>query len=202
MNKKGLGISVLLGSVWGLLECGLGIGLKACASSISRLGDDGGGLVFHRRGLGAPGRKRSTSRSSSLSRSAFKMFDALLLGLPIGSSAVVHPAFAFVLEGAALVGLGTLVVRYLWRSRMSRVFWGGASAFVAAAAFPAGQIRFGDAGLRGSRERDPSGLGLHAAGHGLSMLTVPLGIGASEKSLGFAARPAGGFPAAVILACV
>ncbi len=197
MKKKELGYLVLLGSVWGLAECGLGIGLRACAASTSGSVMTAVALFFIAAAWAAPGRNTLNVALVTAFAIAFKMFDAILLGLPIGSSAVVHPAFAFVLEGAALVGLGTLVVRYLWRSRMSRVFWGGASAFVAAAAFPLVKLVSGMPACVVPGTAVPLAWAYGPLAVGLAMLTVPLGLGASEKALGFATRERWRIPVAV-----
>jgi hypothetical protein len=110
MNKKTFGYILLLGSAWGLAECGLGAGLKACASSISGSVMTAAALFFVAAAWAA-GRKAANVALLVAVAIGFKMFDALLLGVPLRSGAIVHPAFAFVLEGAGFLVVGALLMR-------------------------------------------------------------------------------------------
>jgi hypothetical protein len=90
----------LLGSVWGLSECLLGLYLRQCASSISGSVMTAVAIFF----LAASSRVSSYRFSLPLMlilASLFKMFDALLLSLPLRHGAVANPIFAFFLETLA-----------------------------------------------------------------------------------------------------
>jgi hypothetical protein len=200
MNKiKTFGYIVLLGSIWGLAECGLGIALKACASSISGSVMTAVALFFAAAAWGSPGRKATNVALLVVIAIVFKMFDVLLLGLPFGSTAVSHPMFAFVLEGASFLIIGVLLARSSKSSPRRGIIWGGASAFIAAAAFPLVKIVTGVPACVVVGSAIPMAWAYSPLAIGLSMLTVPLGLKTAEKSLGFATRPSWQIPAAVIL---
>jgi len=90
----------LLGSVWGLSECLLGLYLRQCASSISGSVMTAVAIFFL-----AAASKVSPLRFSLplmlILASLFKIFDALLLSLPLRHGAVANPIFAFFMETLA-----------------------------------------------------------------------------------------------------
>jgi hypothetical protein len=103
MMKKPLlshpGWIIALGSVWGLTEAGLGLGLQRCAQSASGSIMTGVALFFiagawmlSRNGLGIV--------LVVIVASLFKMFDAWLLSLSLLSGTIAHPILAFVIQGA------------------------------------------------------------------------------------------------------
>lgn len=92
--KAYLGIVVMLGAVWGLSEAGLGMALRSCASSIS--GSIMAGVAFFFI-ASAWFLTRSIFGVGQLVviASLFKMFDALLLSLPIRHGAIANPIFVW-----------------------------------------------------------------------------------------------------------
>jgi hypothetical protein len=232
MNKKTFGQIILLGSAWGFIECGLGAGLKACASSISGSVMTAVALFFvavawvaggrtsfrpgARPGLRSTG-ERGQSEPSERTRGfgiergvanvaflivvaiGFKMFDALLLGVPLRSGAITHPAFAFVLEGVGFLIAGALLMRWLKPSSGRGMLWGGASALLAAAAFPLVKFASGIPACVVAGSAIPTAWPYAPLAVGLSMLTVSLGFKTAEKSRTSAPRPAWQIPAAVLL---
>ncbi|MCX6566395.1 MAG: hypothetical protein NTW38_08245 [Candidatus Aminicenantes bacterium] len=199
MNKKTFGYIVLLGSVWGLAECALGIGLKACASSISGSVMTAAALFFIAAAWVSSGRKAANVALLVAVAIVFKMFDALLLGLPLRSGAVVQPAFAFVLEGAGFLVVGALFTRFLKPSLRPGIFWGGTSALIAVSAFPLVKFVTGIPACVVPGSTVPLAWAYAPLAVGLSMLTVPLGLKTAEKVRAFAARPSWQIPAAVML---
>lgn len=219
MNKKTFVTIILLGSAWGLAECGLGAGLKACASSISGSVMTAVALFFVaaawvsgqetslRGGGESPGKALSLDRRRKAANvmllvavaTLFKMFDALLLGLPLRSGAIANPVFAFVLEGAGFLVVGTFLARLLKPSLGRRIFWGGASALIAVSAFPLVKFATGIPACVMPGSTVPLAWIYAPLAVGLSMLTVPLGFKAAEKAPGLTARPSWQIPAAVIL---
>jgi hypothetical protein len=186
MKKKNWGYLVLLGSVWGLAECGLGLGLRACASSASGSVMTAVALFFAAAAWAAPGRKAVNVSFVVAIAIFFKMFDVVLLGLPIGSTAVVHPAFAFVLEGTAFLAVGSLIARHVKRSGLRGVVWGGTSALIAAAAFPLVRLVSGSPACVVAGTTMPLSWAYGPLAVGLTMLTVPLGLGSAEKAVEWA----------------
>ncbi len=133
--KFQLGLAVILGSVWGLSEAALGMGLKACASSVSGSLMTGVALFFIALGWAAT-RRWFVPLLIVLIASFFKLFDALILSLPIIHGAIGNPIFAFWLEGLAFVLLIVVFSRQGFVKRSSRMLLGGGSAMIAVGLFP------------------------------------------------------------------
>jgi hypothetical protein len=119
----------------------------------------------------------------------FKMFDAALLGLPVGSGAVANPAFAFVLEGAGFLAAAALVGRSRGEGTRGRVLTGGAGALFAVAAFPLVGAVTGSPACLAAGTTIPLAWYYGPAAIALSMITVPLGMAYGEKSKVFESRP-------------
>jgi hypothetical protein len=133
--KFQLGLAVILGSVWGLSEAALGMGLKACASSVSGSLMTGVALFFIAAGWAAT-RRWFVPLLIVLVASCFKLFDALILALPVVHGAIGNPIFAFWLEGLAFVLLVVVFGRRGFTRRSSRMLLGGGSALIAVGLFP------------------------------------------------------------------
>jgi len=200
MSKKTFGYVVLLGSAWGLAECGLGVGLKACASSVSGSIMTAAALFFIAAAWVSDRKAANVVLLVGIAI-AFKMFDALLLGLPLRSGAVVHPAFAFVLEGAGFLAVGILLPQ-LTTSLQRRWIWGGISALIAAAAFPLVKFASGIPACLVPGSSIPTAWAYAPLAVGLSMLTVSLGFKTAPKARGFASGPIWRIPATIILSLV
>ena len=179
-----LGIVVVLGSAWGLSECALGAALQACASRMSGSIMTGVALFFIA-ATWAVTKKTWSVGLLVLLAALFKMFDALLLSLPLRDGAIANPIFAFVLEGAAFVVLATIAAGKLGQKTAGRAAWGGAAALIAAGAFPLVK------GVTGIAACLAPGTGIPLAWYYapiaivVSAVMVPLGIRAGEKVLGF-----------------
>ncbi|MBN1225013.1 MAG: hypothetical protein JXB23_17325 [Candidatus Aminicenantes bacterium] len=130
-----LGIVVTLGAVWGLSEAALGMHLKQCASHVSGSLMTGIALFFiaaswfvSRRILGV--------MLLIFVASLMKMFDALLLGLPILHGAIANPIFAFITEGTAFLFIMIILRDQLSRKPAGQALSGGMAALLAANLFP------------------------------------------------------------------
>lgn len=183
LSSRSWGVIILLGAVWGLAEAGLGLGLKSCASLASGSIMTAAALFFVSAAWARSGWMTGLPVLVLIS-SLFKLFDARLLSLPVRSGAVANPIFAFVTEGLAFALVFSLA-RRSWASRtIGRSVLGGASALLAAAAFPL--VKF----CTGVPACVVPGTGTPLAWHyapwavGLSLVTVPLGAWAGER-LGF-----------------
>jgi hypothetical protein len=184
---KRTGTVIALGAVWGLAECALGAGLQACAKSISGSLMTGVALFFVAAAWAASKKARYVALLVGIAV-LFKMFDALLLGLPIGSGAVANPAFAFVLEGAGLLVAATLVGRSRGERTSGRVLMGGAGAFLAVAAFPLVGFVTGNAACLAAGTSIPLAWYYGPIAVALSLLMVPLGMRFGERSRIFDSR--------------
>jgi hypothetical protein len=133
--KFHLGILIILGPVWGLSEAALGMGLRSCAAQVSGSLMTGVALFFMAAGW-VVSRRISGVFIMALIASLFKMFDALLLSLPIQHGAISNPIFAFFMEAAALAIMVTIVKEKMIRKPVGQALLGGLAAGVAANLFP------------------------------------------------------------------
>ncbi|MGD0783699.1 MAG: hypothetical protein ABSA30_12650, partial [Candidatus Aminicenantales bacterium] len=131
----GFGMVVVLGSVWGVAEAGLGLALNACAKLASGSIMTGVALFF----LAAARLRARSARGPLLAAGlaiGFKLFDAALLGLPLRHGAVANPMFAFVTEAGAAILLFAVLGRTAQSGLRGRILLGAAAAGLSAMAFP------------------------------------------------------------------
>ncbi len=183
MNKKlsgqHWGIVVMLGAVWGLSEAALGMGLRSCASAVSGSVMTGVALFF----IAACWVISQSWRGVALLviiASLFKLFDALLLSLPILHGAVANPIFAFAMEGIAFLIIVSLVKGTL-KKTTSQALTGGLSALVAVNLFPLVKFATGIPACVAAGTGYPLSLYYAYIAVALSLVTVPLGIMVGEK---------------------
>lgn len=135
ISRSHLAIAVILGSVWGLSEVMLGAGIKACAHTISGSLMTGVALFF----IAAAWVSTKSYHIPILVvviACLFKLFDAVLLSLPVMHGAIGNPIFAFLLEGFAILLLIAVFRKQTWQKRSSRAWLGAGSALIAVAMFP------------------------------------------------------------------
>ncbi len=133
--KSHLGMIIMLGSVWGLSEAALGMGLRSCAAHISGSLMTGVALFFMAAGW-VVSRRISGVFLMVVVAAFFKMFDALLLSLPIRHGAIGNPIFAFFMEAAALIVLVAIIKEKIIRKPAGQALLGGLAASLAANLFP------------------------------------------------------------------
>lgn len=130
-----LAIAIMLGSVWGLSEVLLGAGIKACAHTVSGSVMTGVALFFIAAAWVAT-KNFHIPVMVVLIACLFKLFDAVLLSLPVLHGAIGNPIFAFLLEGFAILLLIAVFRKQTWQKRSTRAFLGAGSALIAVAMFP------------------------------------------------------------------
>ncbi len=133
--KSYLGLIVVLGSVWGLSEAALGMGLRSCAAFVSGSVMTGVALFFMAAGWVVSRRILGVFLMVVLA-SFFKMFDALLLSLPLRHGAIGNPIFAFFMEAMAFIVLVYVVSEKLYRKTAGQAVLGGMTAVLAVNLFP------------------------------------------------------------------
>ncbi len=184
MDKKlaghHLGIVVILGAVWGLSEAALGMGLRSCASAMSGSIMTGVALFF----IAACWAISQSWRGVALLviiASLFKLFDALLLSLPVLHGAVANPIFAFIMEGVAFLIIVSFVKDKLSKKTTSQALTGGLSALAAVNLFPLVKFATGIPACVAAGTGYPLSLYYAYIAVALSLVTVPLGIIVGEK---------------------
>jgi hypothetical protein len=133
--KSWFGAVIILGSLWGLSEAALGMGLRSCAAAISGSLMTAVALFFMAACWKASGRIISVIMLVFLA-SLFKMFDALLLSLPINHGAIANPIFAFITEALVLILLLYMVSEKLIKKPFGQALLGALTALVAVNLFP------------------------------------------------------------------
>jgi len=171
---------IALGSVWGLSETALGLGIQKCASYVSGSLMTGVALFFiaaawasYRHFLGIV--------LVVLVASLFKLFDALLLSLPVLHGAVANPIFAFFLEGLALFILVMVFKKGFLEKKKGQAALGGTSALLAVGLFPLVKFATGIPACVYPGTGIPLSVYYGPLAVVLSILTVPLGFLAAEK---------------------
>ena len=178
--RRNVGTVILLGAVWGLSDCLLGAALHACASSISGSVMTGIAFFFIAAAWAAD-RKAINAAFIVAIAVLFKMFDAILLSLPLRNGAITNPMFAFILEGGAFLVLA-VILKEAWKRRTSgRAVWGGMAALVSVAAFPLVRFATGTAACLVPGTTTPLAWYYAIPAVGISLLTVPLGLRAGER---------------------
>jgi len=180
ISRQHLGIAIMLGSVWGLSEAALGMGLHKCASVASGSIMTGVALFFIAAGWSAVRRVWPVLLVVAIS-GAMKLFDAFLLSLPVRDGAVANPIFAFVAEGAVFLVLALMWKGSAVRKRAGQAVLGGASALVAVGLFPLVKFVTGIPACVYAGTRIPLSWYFAPLAVAVSLFTVPLGYFAGEK---------------------
>ena len=178
--RSHLGVAVMLGSVWGLSEAALGMGLRSCASLVSGSLMTGVALFFIAAAW-VVGKRASQVVLLIIIASLIKMFDAFLLSLPIRHGAVANPIFAFFVEGLAFLVLAGIIKGALVERRTGQAILGGGSALVAVSLFPLVRLATGIPACIYPGTRIPLSIYFGPMAVALSVFTVPLGFWAGEK---------------------
>jgi hypothetical protein len=172
-QKTPWGPILVLGGVWGLSEAALGMYLRQCASTVSGSVMTGAALFFLAAAWTLAPRLATAAAMVAVAAS-FKLFDALLLGLPVLHGAVGNPIFAIAMEGAAFVLIVSVVSKTLAAKAVGQAAVGGLAALGAVNLFPLVKFATGVAPCVTGTSY-PLSLYYAPLAIGLSALTVPLG---------------------------
>lgn len=178
--KSYLGMIVALGAVWGLSETALGIGLRKCASLMSGSLMTGVALFFIAASWVITRRILAVALLI-VTATLFKMFDAILLSLPLQHGAIANPIFAFFMEGAAFLFYVMIIKGTLGQKKSGQALLGGACALVAVSLFPLVKFVTGIPACVFPGKAIPLSIYFAPVAVAISTLTVPLGFWAGEK---------------------
>jgi hypothetical protein len=187
-QRTNWGPALVLGSLWGLSEAALGMFLRQCASTVSGSVMTGAALFFLAAAWALSPRARTVAVMVGLAAS-FKLFDALLLGLPILHGAIGNPIFAIVVEGAAFALIVSVVSRSITANAAGQGLAGGLAALVAVNLFPLVKFATGVAPCVAGTAY-PLSLYYAPIAVALSALTVPLGLRSGAALAGLERHPA------------
>jgi hypothetical protein len=189
-SPSALGFLIVIGSVWGLAEAGLGLVLESCAKLASGSIMTAVALFFIAAAWARTKRVSGPALVVGLAL-VFKLFDMLLLGLPLKHGAVANPMFAFLTEGLALLVIVPFLADAWKRKAVGQAFLGGASALLAVNLFPLVKFATGIPACAAPGGTTPLSLYYAPIAVGLSLITVPLGFLLAAKADAWEDRSAG-----------
>jgi len=178
-QKTNWGPVLVLGGLWGLSEAALGMYLRQCASTVSGSVMTGAALFFLAAAWAVSPRVKTTA-AMVVTAAGFKLFDAMLLGLPVLHGAIGNPIFAIVMEGAAFLLVVGVIRGSLVRQAAGQGLAGGLAALVAVNLFPLVKYATGVAPCVTGTSY-PLSLYYAPIAVALSALTVPLGMLAGAR---------------------
>jgi hypothetical protein len=178
--KSYLGMVVVLGSVWGLSEAGLGMGLRSCAAFVSGSIMTGVALFFIAAGWVVSKRVIGIFLMVLIA-AFFKMFDALLLSLPLKHGAIGNPIFAFVMEAIAFVFIISILKEKMIKKPGGQALLGGLAAVIAVNLFPLVKFATGVPACVAPGTGYPLSLYYIHFAVLTSLVTAPLGFWAGAK---------------------
>jgi hypothetical protein len=180
-----LAYALIIGSVWGLGEVALGVGLRSCAQLVSGSLMTGVALFFITTAWVASKRHYLVPLLVVLIASFFKLFDAVLLSLPVRHGAIGNPIFAFWMEGFAFIVLIGIIRKASWAKTSSKALLGGGSALIAVALFPLVKYATGIPACLHPGTAVPLSIYFAPVAIAFSAITVPLGFIAGEWITGY-----------------
>ncbi len=178
--RSNWGLVIFLGSLWGFSEAAVGMGLRQCASTVSGSVMTGAALLFLAAAWSLKSRAVTIGVMVGIA-SLFKLFDALLLGLPLGHGAIGNPIFAIAMEGAAFLLIITVISKALTAKPAGRGLAGAFSALIAANLFPLVRFATGVPACVVAGTTTPLALHYLPLAVALSFLTVPFGFWVGER---------------------
>jgi hypothetical protein len=181
-------IVVMFGAVWGFSEAALGMWLRNCASLFSGTIMTGVALFFIA-GSWVLAQNILGITLLVLVASLFKLFDALLLSLPIKHGAIANPIFAFFMEGVAFLVLISIFNDKLKQKIVGQALFGGMAALLAINLFPLVKYATGIPACVFPGTGYPLSLYYAPLAVLLSVISVPLGFLVGAKIRAFEVKP-------------
>ncbi|MFQ6109884.1 MAG: hypothetical protein ACE5L7_10080 [Candidatus Aminicenantales bacterium] len=180
LSRSYLAAAIVLGAVWGFSEAALGMWLRNCASLYSGAIMTGVALFFLASSWYLSQNILSVVLLVGIA-ALFKMFDALLLSLPLTHGAIGNPIFAFFTEGMALLLMVMIFNEKLKTKRGGQALMGGMSALLAVNLFPLVKYITGVPACVVPGTGYPLSLYYAPLAVALSLVTFPLGAWAGAK---------------------
>ena len=171
---------VILGAVWGFSEAALGLGLQRCAALASGSIMTAVALLFIAAAWVLVRRVTGIILMVALV-TLIKLFDALLLSLPLRHGAVANPIFAFWMEALAFLVVITIVKESLAQKKHGQAALGAGAALFAANLFPLVRFASGIPACVYPGTGYPLSLYYLPFAVGLSLVTVPIGFWLGER---------------------
>jgi hypothetical protein len=187
--KSQLPVLLALGSVWGLMEAGMGMGLRGSCAYMATGSIMTGVAIFFFAASFAYSRNLWSIGIVFLTATIFKLLDAYLLHLPILHGAIANPIFGFFTEGIAFLFILAILSKSLRTKRYGQSIFGGTAALVAVNLFPLVRFATGISACVYPGTQYPTALYFAPIAIGISLFTCPLGFAAGEKIAQFQSEP-------------
>ncbi|MCD6386337.1 hypothetical protein J7M23_11240 [Candidatus Sumerlaeota bacterium] len=130
-------IVLVVGSVWGVVEAGAGVALRGSCARLLSGSILLGTMMFFLATTYSYSKKKWLILVLPFIAMLFKLYSALLIGLPVLSGAIINPIYAFYTETLAFIIVLTVINPRLLGKPWGTAVLGGMSALVAANMFPA-----------------------------------------------------------------
>jgi len=172
--KNNLNAVLILGTVWGISEFAVGLGLHKCGVAFTGAILTGMAFLWLSMAYSLTGRVLPVLLIL-LIVSVFKFSDALFLDVGVTHGSILNPVFAFL-----TITLGFLAMLILMRNRFThkliyRILTGAGAAFIAVFLFPLAGVFTGSAACIHPATSIPVSIYTSPVSITLSMITVPLG---------------------------
>jgi len=187
--KSQLPIVLMLGSVWGLMEAGVGMYLRGTCTAMMTGSIMTGVAIFFFSSSTAYNWKSWSIGLLFLTAMIFKLLDAFMLHLPILHGAIANPIFGFFTEALAFIFILSILNQSLKTKRYGQMILGGTSALVAVNLFPLVKFATGIAACVVPGTQLPLSLYYSPIAVLFAALTCPLGFALGEKIVQMQAEP-------------
>jgi hypothetical protein len=171
---------LIAGAVWGVSEVIMGAWLQGCAMRYS--GAIMTGLAFFHLSFTWTATRRLISLLLLLTMVIlFKMFNAVLLSLPVTHGSVLNPSFAFLMQTLGFLLIIGLFRQLFFGKPVFRVAAGASAALISVMLFPFAGIFTGSAACLAAGTQIPLSVYTSPVAMSIAMITVPLGYLAANK---------------------
>lgn len=214
MDRKSItshwGMILAIGSLWGIMEFGAGMGLQKCATLAT--GAVLTGLSFFWLSLVWSATKRLIPiLIIVLIAMMFKWLDTLLLNIAWNHGSVLNPMFAFLTAMAGFMLFIGLFRKKFFQNRLSRILTGGGAALIAMSIFPLVKFASGTPACTFAATNIPLSVLTAPIAIVIAMITVPLGHrtalwingeGSPSRAVQTPLFQSGLWPTAIFMACI
>jgi len=171
---------LIAGSVWGMSEVMMGAWLNGCAFKYT--GAIMTGLAFFYMSFTLTATRKMISLLLLLTIAIlFKMFDAVLLSVPVTHGSVMNPSFAFILEVLGFCILIAILGQRFFKNTRGRLIAGAGAAIIAVLLFPMAGFFTGSAACVVPGTQIPVSIYTSPLAIVLSMITVSAGFFAATR---------------------
>jgi len=173
--KNNLNAVLILGTVWGISEFAVGLGLHKCGVTLTGAILTGMAFLWLSMAYSLTG-KVLPVLFILLIVSVFKFSDALFLDVGVTHGSILNPVFAFLTITVGFLTMLLLIKKRFTHKLIYRILTGAGAAFIAVFLFPMAGLFTGSAACVLPATSIPVSIYTSPVSIALSMITVPLGF--------------------------